>query len=114
MNTVTDEEYLEHNIRLVYAMDAVEPEHESQDGSSHIDELMAELKRGTIFKFPYSYRGGLEADAAFLLTNEAGEVMLAVGSPTQIEFIGMSAPAATVDESDSHSAESDLMDFDII
>ncbi len=103
-DTATVEEYLEHNIRLVYSMDAL--------GES--DELMSELNRGTIFRFPYSYRGGLEADTAFLLTNEGGEVMMSVGTPTQVEFIGMAAPAATVDESGGQDAEVDLMDFDMI
>ncbi len=101
-DTATVEEYLEHNIRLVYALDV--------DGD--LDEVMAELKRGTIFKFPYSYRGGLEADTAFLLTNEGGEVMLVVGNPTAVEFIGMQAAAMTVAEEDDDASE--LMDFDMI
>ncbi|MFK8111195.1 MAG: hypothetical protein AB8B91_03300 [Rubripirellula sp.] len=108
-DVATDEEYLEHNIRLVYAMDAIEPEEGEVDC-----QLMDELTKGTIFRFPYSYRGGLEADAGFLLTNDAGEVMMAVGSPTKVEFIGMSAPAATVDESGAEAEETDLMDFGMI
>jgi hypothetical protein len=103
-DTATVEEYLEHNIRLVYAMDVL--------GES--DQLMSELNRGTIFRFPYSYRGGLEADSAFLLTNQGGEVMMAVGTPTQVEFIGMAAPAAIVDESGRQDDEADIMDFDMI
>ncbi|MGI9474172.1 MAG: hypothetical protein ACR2NZ_21710 [Rubripirellula sp.] len=102
-DTATVEQYLEHSIRLVYC---VEPAAEAED-------LMAELNRGTIFTFPYSYRGGLEADAGFLLANDEGEVMLAVGDPTDLEFIGMAAPAATVDEN-GEEGEADLMDFDMI
>ena len=102
--TATVEEFLEHNIRLVYAVEAL----------NGADDLMAELDRGTIFTFPYSYRGGLEADAGFLLTNESGDVMLAVGTPTQIEFIGMAAPAATVDETGADVEDVDMMDFDMI
>lgn len=103
-DTATVEEYLEHNIRLVYAMDAL--------GES--DDLMNELNRGMIFRFAYSYRGGLEADTAFLLTNQIGEVMMVVGTHTQVEFIGMAAPAGTVDESGRLDDDADLMDFDMI
>ncbi len=102
--TATVDQYLEHNIRLLYAVEAVD----------QADDLMAELNRGTIFAFPYSYRGGLEADSGFLLTNESGEVMLAVGTPTRVEFIGMAAPAATVDDADNGDEDVDLMDFDMI
>lgn len=108
-DTATAEEYLEHNIRLVYAMELQENEEDPSE-----TQLMDELQKGTIFKFPYSYRGGLEADVAFLLTNESGEVMMAVGSHTKVEFIGMSAPAATVDEAAGEAPETDLMDFDMI
>ncbi len=96
-DTVTVEEYLEHNIRLVYSMDAL----------GEADELISQLNRGTIFRFSYSYRGGLEADTAFLLTNQGGEIMMAVGTPTQVEFIGIAAPAATVDESGRQDDEAE-------
>lgn len=103
-DTATVDQYLEHNIRLVYAVEALDA----------ADDLIAELNRGTIFTFPYSYRGGLEADAGFLLTNEAGEVMMAVGTPTQVEFIGMAAPAATVEDAEGDQEDVDIMDFDMI
>lgn len=102
--TATVEEYLEHNIRLVYSLDAL----------SESAVLMSELNRGTIFRFPYSYRGGLEADAAFLLTNDGGEVMMLIGTPTQVEFMGMSTLSVTDDESEYPAAEATLMDFDMI
>lgn len=102
-DTATVDQYLEHNIRLLYSMEAMDDD----------EDLMAELQRGTIFQFPYSYRGGLEADTGFLLANEDGEVMFAVGTPTQVDFIGMAAPAGSVDESGDED-EGDLMDFDMI
>lgn len=51
------DEYLSHNIRSVYQL-------ETEDD---IGSLVHELEKGTIFSFPYSYRGGLDADAGFLL-----------------------------------------------
>lgn len=101
--TVTYDEYLQHSVRLVYQL-------QSDDDLS---DLMQELKRGTIFTFPYSYRGGLEADSAFLLLGDDGTMFLAVGNPTKVEFIGLQQTAAVVEE-DSEAEETDLMDFDMI
>jgi hypothetical protein len=102
-DTVTADEYLNHNIRLVYQLNT----------EDEIESLREELKRGTIFSFPYSYRGGLEADAGFLLTGEDGHLFLAVGDPTNVEFIGLQQMAALVAEEDEVD-ETDLMDFDMI
>jgi hypothetical protein len=73
-DTASIEQYLNHNIRSVYQL-------ESADDTS---ELLLELKRGTIFSFPYSYRGGLEADAGFLLLSDDNHIFLAVGNPTKV------------------------------
>jgi hypothetical protein len=102
-DTVTPEQYLGHNVRLVYRLDT--------DGD--IESLMRELQRGTIFSFAYSYRGGLEADAGFLLLGLDGNVFLAVGQPTSGEFIGLQQTAALLEEEDGED-ETDLMDFDMI
>lgn len=102
-DTATVDQYLEHNIRLVYSMEA-------SDGA---DDLMVELNRGTIFQFPYSYRGGLEADTGFLLTNAEGEVMFAVGTAARVDMIGMATPPGAVEE-DGEKEDDDLMDFDMI
>ncbi len=101
--TATVEEYLEHNIRLVYALES----------ESDLTDLMEELNRGTIFKFDYSYRGGLEADAAFILNNDAGQPMMAVGSPTKVEFVGMATQAAAAEEEED-AEDIEMMDFDMI
>ena len=102
-DVATVDQYLEHNIRLLYSMEA----------TNEASDLMAELERGTIFRFPYSYRGGLEADTGFLLTNADGEVMFAVGTPTKVDLIGMAAPAGAAEQGDE-DAEGDMMDFDMI
>jgi hypothetical protein len=101
--TVTPDEYLRHNVRLVYQI-------ETDDDT---ESLVQELERGTIFTFPYSYRGGLEADAGFLLMGEGGNVFMAVGNPTNVEFLGLQQTAALADEEEGVD-ETDLMDFDMI
>jgi hypothetical protein len=101
-DTATVDEYLKHNIRLVYQLST----------ESDRADLDLELARGTIFKFPYSYRGGLEADAGFLLQGEDGNTFLAVGNPTKVEFIGLQQMA--VMEEEGELDETELMDFDMI
>jgi hypothetical protein len=101
--SVSVSDYLKHNIRLVYHVT-------SEDD---ISELAAELKKGTLFSFPYSYRGGLVADAGFLLMGEEDKIFLLVGSPTRTEFIGLQQVAAA-DEVVEDEDEADSMDFDMI
>lgn len=107
-DTATVEQYLEHNIRLLYQ---VEP----TSDAIKLDALANELRKGTIFSFPYSYRGGLEADAAFLLMNEDEQIMLAVGNPASICYVTVQSQVAVEDSSaESEDAEGDFMSFDMI
>jgi hypothetical protein len=96
-------EYLDHTIRLVYHVTT----------EDDVNELVAELKKGTLFSFPYSYRGGLVADAGFLLLGEEDNIFLVVGNPTRLEFIGLQQ-VAVVDEDEEEEGEEDSMDFDMI
>lgn len=101
---VTIDEYLSHNIHLIYRLTA----------DNEPTDLIEELKKGTIFQFPFSYRGGVEASAAFLLLGSDGNVFLCVGSPTRIEFIGLKATAPIVAEDAAEVEEEDLLDFRIV
>lgn len=99
------DDFLNHNIRLIYRLE-----------SEALDEKLAgELAEGAIFKFDYSFRGGLEADVGFLLHNEAGEIFFLVGDPSSVEYVGLQQAAPTASEStgDDTSTE-DLMDFGMI
>lgn len=95
-------DYLQHNIRLVYQL---EPEGDAAP-------VYEQLSQGVIYKFPYSYRGGLEADAGFLIQGADGNFFLAVGNPTRVEFIGPTQVSAVEEETELD--EADLMDFDMI
>lgn len=97
------DEYLQHNVRLVYVLES----------EGDVTAIAEELKQGTIFKFPYSYRGGLEADAGFLLAGDEGHLFMCVGNPTKVEFIGL-AQAAIAGDEDPETEELDMMDFDMI
>jgi hypothetical protein len=101
--TASFEDYLSHDIRLVYHLTT----------EDEIGDLMAELKKGTLFSFPYSYRGGLVADAGFLLLAEEEKIFLAVGNRAKLAFVGLQQ-LAVVDEPEEEEEEADSMDFDMI
>jgi hypothetical protein len=95
--TATVDEYLSHDIGAVYQVSS----------ESDLDPLIAELKKGTIFCFPYSFRGGLEADAGFLLLAADGTPFIAIGCPTQLQFVGLEE-IATVSDEESEDEEIDF------
>ncbi|MFK7766768.1 MAG: hypothetical protein AB8B55_06065 [Mariniblastus sp.] len=103
---ISIDEYLNHNIRLIYQL---EPK-------TITETLHKKLNDGVIFKFPYSYRGGLEADAGILLMNDDDEVFFLVGDETSIEFKGLqqAAPVAPPEEEDDEADAGGLMDFGMI
>jgi hypothetical protein len=97
------DDYLDHKVRLVYHLTS----------ENDVSPLADELKRGTIFTFPYSYRGGLQADAGFLLAGEDGKVFFAVGTRAEMQFLSFQQAVAFT-EDDSEEDETDLMDFDMM
>jgi len=100
--TATVEEYLDHNIRMVYQL-------ESEGGFP--GGLLAELESGTIFRFPFSYRGGLVPDEAFILRGGDGTIWMAVGKKTDVHFVGQEQVGAAVVEEAGGEEEVDPLDF---
>jgi hypothetical protein len=98
--TATIDEYLSHDIRAVYQVSC----------ESDVGPLLGELKKGMIFHFPYSFRGGLEPDAGFLLLASDGTPFIAIGSPTKLEFCGFEQTAG-IAASDEVAEEEESMDF---
>ena len=100
------EDYLDCAVRTVYVMET----------SDDIGPLAEELKQGTIYRFPYSYRGGLEPDLGFLLASTEGQVFCAIGKPAKVEFLGLAqaAPAVEDEETASTEDEADAMDFSMM
>ena len=101
----TLEEYLNHNFRLIYML--------KQETVS--EKLHLALKEGAIFKFHYSYRGGLEPDAGFMLMNDEHETFFLVGDSTSVDYKGLQQAAAVAEAEPSDDTEAgDLMDFGMI
>lgn len=97
----TVEQLLDHVIRSMYLLTCDEG----------WDDLRSELGDGAIFRFPFSFRGGLTADVGFLLANPGGSVFLLVGSPARLEFVGLAQAAPAADEEDEPGEEEDPLDF---
>lgn len=103
--TATIDEYLSHNIHLIYRL--------SSETMSAV--FTDELKKGVIFQFPFSYRGGVEASAGFLLLGSDGNLFLCVGVPTKLEFIGLKSAAPIVpDDADAATDDDDALDFSLV
>ncbi len=104
---VTIEEFLDHSIRLIY--------HLVPESPTLPDSLRHRLDAGTIFRFDYSYRGGLEADAGFLIANEQGDCFLLVGDGGAINFVGLQQAAAVGGDTEPEDeSDADPMDFGMI
>jgi hypothetical protein len=95
--TAAIDDYLAHNIRLLYKLDI------EGDATALIDEL----RGGTIYTFPFSYRGGLEAYGGFLLLGSDGNLFLAAGNKAAFEFVGLNPPPSVIEDEDEAEQEED-------
>lgn len=100
----TVEDYLSHTVKTVYVLDPVD--------DSDLDYLKDVLSSGGIYKFPFSYRGGLEYDAAFLLGNK-GDVFMIVGQPAVLQFLKL-GQAAVLDPVEEQEVSEEDLDFDLL
>lgn len=99
-NLTDAEELLNHRIRSTYQLVNLSP------------HLLGELQDGdAIFKFDYSYRGGIQYDVAFILANSAGDVFMLVGSPCELEMIGLAEEVVVDEEEIEEEEEDDDLDF---
>jgi hypothetical protein len=104
--TISVDKFLDYDIRTAYLL----------RGSDLSEALKQRLQQGEIFRFSFSFRGGVEADPAFLLMNVEGDLFLLVAKETNLHFVGLQQ-AATVSEEDQapeDDGESEELDFSMI
>jgi hypothetical protein len=104
LERATVEDYLSHTVKSVYAIEPAE--------DSDLDYLQNVLSDGGIYKFPFSYRGGLEYDGAFLIANK-GDVFMIVGTPSVLQFLKLSQ-ATVLDSVEEQEISADDLDFDLL
>lgn len=98
------EDYLSHSVKTVYALEPAE--------GGDLDHLQNVLSDGGIYKFPFSYRGGLEYDGAFLIENK-GDVFMIVGSPAVLQYLKL-GQTAVLDSIEEQEISADDLDFDLL
>jgi hypothetical protein len=102
---VTVDEFLNHSMRLCYAL--------GNDGN-FADELLDSLQAGEIYRFDFLYREGVSADPAFLIATDDSQVWMLVGRPSSIDFVGLDQAAVSFGSSDTEDEESDEFDFEML
>jgi len=105
VDEVSFDEYFQHSVRLSYQLDLPE--------NADKDPLINKVIDGTIFKFKYSYRGGLEADTGFLIANDQKQVFMLIGDETTIQYVGLQQASGNVGAEEA-AENDDLMDFGMI
>ena len=100
----TPERFLDHSIRLVYALDVVE--------GAVPAGLASMLDGGGVYKLDFSYRGGSSADPAFMLKGADGALWLLVGDENDVNFVGFTEVAGLMDSTEA-DAPGDDIDFEM-
>ena len=113
------EEFLDHGIRLSYALSSVHPkdyEAEAAEDEPAMDKaFLKELAKGTIFKTEFSYRGGVDPDPAFIMQDNNDTVWMLIAENSQLEFVGLeqAGVVAATQEHDEEEGDDDL-DFGML
>ncbi len=106
---VSVETFLDHSIRLCYRLTGDDPLPQP---------LLKDLEQGKIFRVPFSYRGGIDPDVAFILQGDRGSVWMLIGEESGVGFIGLEEAAlcgadkAQVEDDDGD--EGDGLDFSML
>jgi hypothetical protein len=104
LKNATVEDYFFQIVKSVYL---VGPFEDADIGALH-DHLSAQQ----IFTFPFSWRGGIEYDSAFLVGG-AEEAFMVVGKQAEFKFIKLNQ-AASLDSSEEEEISADDLDFDLL
>ena len=102
LKEATVEEYLSQVVKSVYVLEPAE--------GFDLKLLKSQFPK-KIFKFDFSYRGGLEYDSAFVLGNKT-DAFLIVGKQGEFEFVKLNQ-AVTL-ESTEEDISGDDLDFDLL
>lgn len=100
----TVEDYLLTLIRSVYLVRS----HESAD----INGLRDQIMDSRIFTFPFSWRGGVEYDTAYMI-GSGSEMFMVVGKEIKFEFVKLNQ-AAVLESTEEEEISADDLDFDLI
>jgi hypothetical protein len=104
---VTAEEFLDHSIRLTYALQ-----------SDNMDEpFLTSVEKGIIYKTSFSYRGGVDPDPAFVMQGDDGTIWLLIGAENRVAYSKLEQAAvieATADKDEGAETSGDELDFGML
>jgi len=105
---ISAEEFLDHSIRLTYALDSTE----GMDKT-----FLKAIKKGAIFKTTFSYRGGVDPDAAFVMQGEDETIWLMIGAENRVAYSKLEQAAiieATAEKDEGAETSGDELDFGML
>src|SRR5687768_14539780 len=104
LRTADVDDYLSMIVKSVYSIDAV--------GEESISHLLDLLSDGRIYRFPFSYRGGVEYDEAFVIGN-GKDAFLVIGKQAVLQFAKL-GQAAVLEPIEEEEISADDLDFDLL
>jgi hypothetical protein len=97
------DEYLSHTVKSVYVLSPPE--------GTDFDLLEDVLSGDTIYKFDFSYRGGLEYDTAFLIGNEK-TIFMIIGTGASLQFVKLNQ-ASVLEPVEEQEISGEEIEFDL-
>ncbi|MEP6849949.1 MAG: hypothetical protein ABI999_13915 [Acidobacteriota bacterium] len=97
--------YLGIVVKSVYVLDAAE--------DSDIDFLQQHLASKQMFSFPFSYRGGLDYDAAYIVGGEGDDAFMVVGKDSDLQFMKLNQ-AGVLSANEEQDISADDISFDLL
>jgi len=99
------DDYLSQVVKSIYVL-------EPSDDPNGLEFLQSHLSADHIYSFPFSYRGGIEYDSAFVLGDEANAFMV-IGKQAALEYVRLNQ-TAVLDTPEEAEISVDELDFDLL
>ncbi len=104
LKPATVEDYFTQIVKSVYLVGTFE--------TNDISALHDYLSDGRMYWFPFSWRGGIEYDNAYLI-GSGGDIFLVVGKQADFQFVKLNQ-AAVLDAGEEEDISADDLDFDLM
>jgi hypothetical protein len=99
------DDYLGLVVKSVYVLDPPE------DGD--LDYLTGHLDSKHIYSFPFSYRGGLEHDTAYIVGGDKKEAFMIIGKDGELDYVRLNQ-AGVLSSNDEQEISADDISFDLL
>ncbi|MFK7853671.1 MAG: hypothetical protein AB8B79_06135 [Granulosicoccus sp.] len=98
---------LDHSVRLTYQLGV-------EKGLP--DSLQVALEKGKIYRFGFSYRGGVGYDSAFILSDAQSTIWMLITEANEVEYVSLEQAALCAGEpiADEIGNEDDSLDFGML